>query len=148
MSDQSSTRLLTYPEIADAFSMTVASARNLARKRRWRKVPSNSGDRKTVRVHVPEDELSLARAAREEPSAPDAGSIQRPTTDALAILASHIEQLQAEVASLRSVEAQVAGLQAALDAAREDSSRLRDERDDYLTRLMASRRWWQFRRAI
>src|SRR4051812_8027299 len=37
---------------------------------------------------------------------------------ALAILARHIETLQAEVTSLRSVEAQVAGLNAALDASR------------------------------
>ena len=44
------TRLLTYPEIAQAFAMTVASARNLASKRRWRKLPANSGDQKTVRV--------------------------------------------------------------------------------------------------
>ena len=31
---------------------------------------------------------------------------------------------------------------------RDETSRLRAERDDYLSRLMASRRWWQFRKAI
>ena len=75
-------------------------------------------------------------------------NIQNSTPGALAILARHIEQLQAEVTLLRSVEAQVAGLQAALDAARDDASRLRAERDDHLSRLVASRRWWQFRKAI
>ena len=58
------TRLLTYPEIAQAFAMTVASARNLASKRRWRKLPANSGDRKTVRVLVPVDELPAAPPPR------------------------------------------------------------------------------------
>jgi hypothetical protein len=143
MMDQSNVKLLTYPEVAEAFSMTVASARNLARKRRWRKLPSNTGDRKTVRVMVPLDELPVAQPA-------DASPMQHPksTPDALAILARHIETLQAEVTSLRSVEAQVAGLQAALDASRDDASRLRGERDDYLSRLVASRRWWQFRKAV
>lgn len=144
MEDRSdTTKLCTYPEIAAAFAMTVASARNLARKRRWQKVPANSGDRKTVKVLVPLDELPTAPPVR------NAAPIQHPdsTADALAILARHIEQLQAEVTSLRTVEAQVAGLKATLEAARDEASRLRVERDDYLAKLV-SRRWWQFRKAI
>jgi len=144
--DQTEVRLLTYPEVAEAFSMTVASARNLARKRRWRKVPGNSGDRKTVRVVVPMDELPVTPPARREDATPM--QHQESTPDALAILARHIEALQADVTSLRGVEAQVAGLRAALDASREEASRLKAERDDYLSRLLASRRWWEFRRAV
>jgi len=141
MTNRHDTKLMSYAELAQSFSMTVASARNLARRRHWKKVPSNSGDRKSVLVVVPIDALT----SRE--SASDVGSMQHPDT-ALAILARHIESLQADVASLRGVEAQVAGLQAALDASREEASTLRAERDDYLSRLLARRRWWEFRKAV
>jgi hypothetical protein len=107
----SETRLLSYIEIAKLFDMTVPSARNMVRKRHWSRILSNDG--KTVRIHVPVEAIPVAPVLSTD-ALSDGSSAATPdaTSEALAILAKHIEALQA-----------------ALDAARDDASRLREERD-------------------
>jgi prefoldin subunit 5 len=140
------TRALTYREIAKAFDITVPSARNMVRRRMWHRMPSN--DPKTVRVLVPFGEIP---ARRPKPDATcdassDGSSEKRATShglpddarngssgetsEALAILAKHIEALQAEIEPLRMMAAEVPALNAARDAARDDAQRLRAERDE------------------
>ena len=158
------TRALSYIELAKLFDMTVPSARNMVRKRCWSRTLSNDG--KTVRVNVPLDALPPppARPANAAPNDAREGSPGE-TSAALTILAKHIEALQAELEPLRATAAQVAALNAALDAARGDAQRLRgeldelapmpalraaldaarDERDRLLTRehLREQRRWYR-----
>jgi hypothetical protein len=124
----SETRLLSYIEIAKLFDMTVPSARNMVRKRHWSRILSNDG--KTVRIHVPVEAIPVAPVLSTD-ALSDGSSAATPdaTSEALAILAKHIEALQAELEPLRATAAQVAALNAALDAARDDASRLREERD-------------------
>jgi hypothetical protein len=131
------TRALSYVELAELFGMTVPSARNMVRKRCWSRTLSNDG--KTVRVNVPLDALPPPPVKPANGSPGDARDGSRgETSSALAILAKHIEALQAELEPLRATAAQVAALRAALDATRE-------ERDRLLTRehLRESRRLWR-----
>jgi hypothetical protein len=162
------TRALSYIELAKLFGMTVPSVRNMVRKRCWSRILSNDG--KTVRVNVPLDALPPppTKPANTAPGDAREGSPGE-TSAALTILAEHIEALQAELEPLRATAAQVAALNAALDAARGDAQRLRgeldelapmpaqaaalraaldaarDERDRLLTRehLREQRRWWK-----
>jgi hypothetical protein len=164
----SETRALSYTELAELFDMTVPSVRNMVRRRMWHRVSSN--DPKTVRVLVPVDEIP-SPSTKPANAVPDAARDGSPsaTSASLAILAKHIEALQAELEPLRATAAQVAALNAALDAAHDDARRLReerdalvpmsakvaalsaaldairDERDHLLTRehLRESRRWWR-----
>src|SRR3954451_15763603 len=117
------TRALSYIELAELFDMTVPSARNMVRKRCWSRILSNDG--KTVRVNVPLDALPPppTKPANAAPGEARDGS----RGEAFAILAKHIEALQAELEPLRATAAQVAALNAALDAARGDAQRLRGE---------------------
>jgi hypothetical protein len=168
----SETRLLSYIEIAKLFDMTVPSARNMVRKRCWARILSNDG--KTVRINVPCDALPPPPSKPANASPDDArDGPPDATSEALAILAKHIETLQAELEPLRAAAAQVAALNAALDAAHDEARRLRveadearergraeairtaamaatleavtGERDRLLTReqLRASRSWWR-----
>ena len=122
------TRALSYIELAKLFDMTVPSARNMVRKRCWSRILSNDG--KTVRVNVPLDALPPppTMPANAAPNDAREGSPGE-TSAALTILAKHIEALQAELQPLRATAAQVAALNAALDAARGDAQCLREERD-------------------
>ena len=111
------TRALSYIELAKLFGMTVPSARNMVRKRCWSRILSNDG--KTVRVNVPLDALPPppTKPANTAPGDAREGSPGEASA-ALTILAEHIEALQAELEPLRATAAQVAALNAALDAAR------------------------------
>jgi hypothetical protein len=154
------TRALSYIEIAELFDITVPSARNMVRKRCWSRIRSNDG--KTVRVSVPLDALP-SPSTRPVDASPDGArgdardAALGETSAALIILAKHIEALQAELEPLRATAAQVAN--AALDAARGDARRLREERDmlipvsaqaaalraalDAARDLREQRRWWR-----
>jgi hypothetical protein len=128
------TRALSYIELAKAFDMTVPSARNMVRKRCWSRILSNDG--KTVRIMVPVEELPAPEVSNDKPA--------DPTPDAslgasLAILANHIERLQAEIEPLRTAAAQVPALNAALSTARDASSRLRQEREAACEQAIALR---------
>src|SRR5687768_9783516 len=101
------TRALSYIEIAEAFDMTVPSARNMVRRRMWHRVQSN--DPKTVRVLVPVEEIPVLQPEPDATCDPSSGE----TSASLAILARHIERLQAEIEPLRATAAEVAALNAA-----------------------------------
>src|SRR3954453_18227467 len=160
MHAMSETRALSYREIAKLFAITVPSARNMVRRRMWHRVPSN--DPKTVRVLVPVEEIPVRKTIGDAPrDASSDGSSDGSSENArhtshlpdgtrdgslgasLAILTKHIEALQAELEPLRATATQVAALSAALDAARDDAQRLRDERDRLLTQIMTRQPWWR-----
>jgi hypothetical protein len=143
---QHEVRLLSYREIAEKFGLTLQSARNLVRKRCWGRTLSNDG--RTALIRVPCDAIpaQVTKPADAEPGAkPDAEP--GATSAALAVLAKHIETLQAELEPLRATALEVAALRAALDAAQGDAQRLRDERDRYLTKLMVRGSWLPWRRS-
>ncbi len=152
MHAMSETRTLSYREIAKLFAITVPSARNMVRRRMWHRVPSN--DPKTVRVLVPVEEIPARKTIGDAPrdASSDGSSENAKHTShlpdgsldaSLAILTKHIETLQAELEPLRATAAQVAALNAALDASRDDAQRLRDERDRLLTQIMTRQPWWR-----
>ena len=156
MHAMSETRALSYREIAKLFAITVPSARNMVRRRMWHRVPSN--DPKTVRVLVPVEELPVGKTTGDAPrdvssdgSSENAmhtshlrdGARDESLGASLAILTKHIETLQAELEPLRATATQVAALNAALNAARDDTQRLRDERDRLLTQIMTRQPWWR-----
>ena len=66
--DTDSTRSLTYAEMAAVMGITLASAKNLTRRKRWPRTRSNEGH---VRILVPLDYLaeSEGKGRREGPSA-------------------------------------------------------------------------------
>src|SRR6476646_1903783 len=96
------TRPMTYREVAAAFNLTLGSTRNLVRKRCWERTPANDG---TVRIHVPLDALPAPRPAhvptqvhaQAGAGAPADDSTYATTSAALAVLAKHVEGLQAEL---------------------------------------------------
>ena len=123
MHGMSETRALSYIELAKAFDMTVPSARNMVRKRCWTRILSNDG--KSVRIMVPIEELPAPEASNDKPpDAPPGDAPDASLSASLAILAI-IERLQAEIEPLRETAAQVPALDAALDASRDETSRLR-----------------------
>src|SRR3954471_18602473 len=141
MHAMSETRALSYREIAKLFAITVPSARNMVRRGMWHRVPSN--DPKTVRVLVPVEEIPVRKTIGDAPRdassdgssenakhtshLPDGtrdGSLGASLGASLAILTKHIETLQAELEPLRATATQVATLNAALNAARDDAQRL------------------------
>ena len=111
--EQHETRALTYPEIAALFGVTVPWARNMASKRRWQRSISNDG--KSVRVHVPIEVIPATPAV--SPDETRDGSLRA----SLAILARHIETLQAELAVARADASQVPSLRASSGGRRGDS---------------------------
>ena len=142
----SDTRSYTYAELAAVLGTGVPSVRNLVRRKRWHKITGND---KLVRIVVPIEYVERQRAAPPSCAAhdPGHGAARDPAHDpapdvsihtALQVLTRHIERLEAELAPLRSMPAQVAALRAVLDA-------VRDERDRLLTRehLRAQRRWYR-----
>jgi uncharacterized small protein (DUF1192 family) len=132
------TRALSYIELAKAFDMTVPSARNMVRKRCWTRILSNDG--KTVRIMVPIEELPTPEASNDKPpDAPPGDAPDASLSASLAILANHIERLQSEIEPLRATAAEVPALNAALDASRDEASRLRHEREAACEQAIALR---------
>jgi hypothetical protein len=99
--------VMSYNEIASAFSITVASAKTLTRRRRWEKRLGNDG---CVRVHVPLDYLQESRQVSPHVSGPDSphGSVTdgaQPaagTVEAIAALERHVARLEADMSALSS----------------------------------------------
>lgn len=106
MTDDSSTILLTYAELADRLSIKSASAKRLAQRRNWHRVIGND---RIARVHVP-----LSYVARDVTD-----DIARDVTDDVSsfvpddLSPSVISELSARVAYLEGV---VEGLRGQLEA--------------------------------
>jgi hypothetical protein len=154
------TRALPYPEIARLFNITVPSARNMVRRRRWARMPSN--DPKRALVLVPIEALpncsapnnsadATRRAASDETSeAPDdtRDGSSNATSGALEILARHVEMLHAELAIARAEAARSVALDVSLAALRATLEAVREERDRLVTRehLREQKWWWRWRK--
>jgi hypothetical protein len=157
--DGGTTFSVTYAELATKLGITVPSAKNLVRRKRWDRAPGNDG---ATRISIPKDYLDEhAPAANAHDAGTDAatnastGTATDSSTDALIdagirlaafqVLERQIARLEAEVEALKgerdalaSMPVQVAALKATLDA-------VTSERDRLLTaeHLRASRSWWR-----
>jgi hypothetical protein len=137
-STMSDTKAYTYAELAAALGTGVPSVRNLVRRKRWARV---NGNDKLARILVPVDYVEKERQQPAPtggmPHAAQAAAQDAPQETALMVLTRHIERLEAELEPLRSVEAQVAALQATLEAVREERDHLRARRG-FLARLLGA----------
>lgn len=140
------TKLLTYAELAEALGITAASAKRLAIRRGWAKTPGNDGK---ARVAVPIERLQVEKPVTGDDTdvAPsdDAGDEGTAIATVAAILNGHIERLGSELEAVRAkleaaererdIEraraAQVEVLNAILEAERNRTSELRQERDKW-----------------
>jgi hypothetical protein len=147
------TKSLTYAELATALGLTAGSVRNLVRRKRW---PRHAGNDGATRVVVPIEVLDEAASRPWPHDGVSNGATVAPTGNpteggthlaAMAMIERHVARLESEVATLaakaaaleserdaeRAVAAQVAlqvgALQATLETVREDTARLREERD-------------------
>jgi hypothetical protein len=92
---------LTYAELAQALTITPASANKLARRKRWPRVPGNDGK---ARVAVPEEALVRrdsppdVSADNPPPSPLDVPPVS-PTDKLIKALEAHVETLKAQLAA-------------------------------------------------
>lgn len=134
---------MTYHELAEAHGITLDSARRLARKKRWAKVPGNDG---LARVAVPDDEAGPRDRPQASPKA-------RPKAEGATALQEIRDALLAEVARLRDERV---ALQASLvderrradfaeagrDAARAEAEAVVAEVKERLDEIRADRDRW------
>jgi hypothetical protein len=154
--DGGTTFSVTFAELATRLGITVPSAKNLVRRKRWSRHAGNNGlTRITVPVAYVEENASTDTGTDVDTeigteTSTSAGTDTGIHLAALAALERTISRLESEVASLKterdvlaSMPEQVAALKATLEA-------VTDERDRLLTRehLREQRRWWPFLRSI
>ena len=175
--DHDQTRSLTYAEMASTMAITVASAKNLTRRKRW---PRSAGNDGLVRVLVPLDYLAADKSAEGRHEGPHDGLAESPAEGrqdalgAIAALERHVARLEASVraaeraltearteateASAKALAEAVttAALRATLEAVSAERDRLADQVKAALARpasvpsVVATppRAWrWPFRRA-
>jgi hypothetical protein len=157
MTDQ----LLTYPELAEVLGRSEEAVRQLAKRRRWRRIISNEDGR--ARVAVPQEFLDAPRPLVEprttDRTTPEQPEDDRPndgSADARALLAmlemrvaemgGELKEARAEaklaqeavnrgheiIVELTAKAARVDGLEATLTAERERMADIRAERDRLL----------------
>lgn len=171
--EETSLRVMTYDEIASTWGLKPESARQLVRRKGWRRLPGNDG---RTRIEVPtyhverpdvmssEEEVDTPQQAAVTPSeGPSEGGL----TDAvLTALNRHIERIEAEIVDLKGVNV---GLAAERDQARDAVADLRvqvaeaearaiaaetrtadhaAERDRWHTMATTKRHWWPFSKRI
>jgi hypothetical protein len=156
-------RLMTYDEIADAWSITRESARQLVIRKRWTRTKGND---QRARVEVPVDAIENTRASDAAASPPSDDTGHTPSDDTgdhpavIAIsdvLTKHIARIEAELVEARSAltavtaerdadrlrAVQIEGLRAVLEAernaARAATERAEAERDRWHAAATAPR---------
>jgi hypothetical protein len=87
-------RQMTYDELATALDKTPDAARQLVKRKRWKRTIGNDGK---ARITVPDDELQPDASPR---CPPDDRPDDRP--DTVTILTAHIERLETELATVRA----------------------------------------------
>jgi hypothetical protein len=154
-------RLLTYPELAEALGRSEEAARQLAKRRRWRRIISNDDGR--ARVAVPQEFLDAPRPSVEprttdqpSPERPEDDRPVEPSADARALIAllearvaemgTDLKEARAEaklaqeavargheiIVELTAKAARVEGLESLLATERERIADIRAERDRLL----------------
>jgi hypothetical protein len=157
--DADRTRALTYTEMASTMAITVASAKNLTRRKRWPRTKTNEG---LVRVLVPLDYLEGNGAGEGRDGGRHASShegLAEGRQDALGTIAAlerHVARLEASLAAVQKAlaeartevdEARARALAEAITKAAMTATleAVTDERDRLLTRehLREQRPWWR-----
>lgn len=125
-----SSRIMTYAEIEEAFSLKPASARQLVRRQGWRRLPGNDG-RTRIEIPIEEFERALKRDVETpldeseiDAEPPVEGPLERTF---VAFLTAHIERLERAL-----TEAQQALSQAVADRSAET------EKSDHLVGEVAA----------
>ena len=146
-------RLMTYAELAEFLGRSEEAARQLAKRRRWRRVISNDDGR--ARVAVPVEFLEMPRPpveprSEEEPDAEQPGDDQTDVLSVVSVLREQLDRLTGELDTVRTAldvervrAAQVDVLKAVLESER---TRLEDARAAELRRvedMRADRDRWQ-----
>jgi hypothetical protein len=126
--DDAETIMLTFDELAARLGQREASVRRMVRRKRWRKAAGNDGK---ARIYVPLAALPEGRPHGKPAGEPEGNGADKPegqpdgepygSAAPVAILARHVERLEAEIERLRTaldaeraVGQQVASLQTAL----------------------------------
>jgi hypothetical protein len=149
-------RLMTYDELAAFLGRTPEAARQLAKRKRWRRVTGNDGKaRVTVPIETVE-EVEANRAADPATTSPAAprSSPERPAADrpdVIAVLTGHISRLERELETARqraeglerdrdaalargadrdAIAAQVDALRSVLDVERKVTEEVRQRADE------------------
>ena len=147
-----SDRLMTYPELAEFLGRSEEAARQLAKRRRWRRSISNEDGR--ARVSVPVEFLEAPRPPDvprpDEPATPDRPEDDHPDTlVVLAMLRSQVARLEAELDGARTAldverlrAAQVEVLQAMLAAERARVEDIKASEGRRIEDLKAERDRW------
>lgn len=146
-------RLMTYPELGEFLGRSEEAARQLAKRRRWRRVISNEDGR--ARVAVPVEFLEMPRPpveprTEDEPDAEQPADDQADAFTAVAVLREQVDRLIGERDAARTAlemervrAAQVDVLKAVLESER---ARLEDARAAETRRvedMRADRDRWQ-----
>jgi len=157
--DADRTRSLTYTEMASMMAITVASAKNLTRRKRWPRTKTNEG---LVRVLVPLDYLEGNVAGEGRDGGRHASShegLAEGRQDALGTIAALERHVARVEASMEAVQKALAEARTEVDEARAKAlaeaitmaamratlEAVTDERDRLLTRehLREQRPWWR-----
>lgn len=128
-------RLLTYTELAAALGITGASARNLVRRRRWRRDKGNDGQ---ARIAVPVDVLAQRAPASADTAPPTMPDMTAPTTAPSP--ESHVDIVELRIAYARLEEA-LGSIRAVVEIERERRAAVEADRDAW--RTLATRPWWR-----
>jgi hypothetical protein len=173
--DTDHTRSLTYAEMASLMAITIASAKNLTRRKRWPRQRGNDG---LVKVLVPLDHLEGNGSGEGRHDGPHDG-LDGGRQDALVTIAAlerHVARLEASLEAAEKALAEArseadaarakvlaeavttAALRATLEAVSAERDRLADQVKAALARhatvpsishvasAPSQRRWWPFRR--
>jgi hypothetical protein len=107
--DIDQTRSLTYSEMAATMTITVASAKNLTRRKRWARSAGNDG---LVRVLVPLDYLGGDKSAEGHHDGPQESRAESPAEGrqdalgAIAALERHVARLEASLGAAETALAE------------------------------------------
>ena len=149
-------KLLTYAELADALGRSEEAARQLAKRRRWRRSISNEDGK--ARVAVPVEFLNAPRppvdrdTAEDESDRSNPGRLEDDREDGITVvevMRDRVEQLERELAEARIAldaerirAAQVEALRAVLEVERVRLEEVRQAGDRRVEDVRAERDRW------
>lgn len=128
---------LTYRQLAERLGVKPDSARKLAQRRRWRRIPGNDG---AVRVVVPVEALPVAGEVTPV-VAPDAsGGVLAVAGDVTRDVALDVPPVDHEAVA-RELDLRIEGLRALLAAEGRRADAAESDRDRW--HALATRPWWR-----
>lgn len=119
-------QLMTYDELAEALGKSPEAARQIVKRRRWRRTQGNDGK---ARISVPVEELQLDQAV--DPASTDAvtprskpGRSQVDRPDVSEVLTGHIKRLEGDVQALKEERDREKAIRAEAESSRDQAFEL------------------------